>query len=92
MSLVFTPPTVFDVPRVVPWPHEGNALFKFYSPLERGVSVFLLDDGTFTETQPANDEGVAHTYHGGHEHPVTEAEAEALTSAGYGAYITEAEA
>lgn len=87
MATVFVPPTVFDVPRTVPWAHPGNALLRWYSPLERGVTVFLLNDGTFTQQQPPDDVGVAHTYHGGHEHPVTAAEAAALTTAGYGAYL-----
>lgn len=87
-TFTFTPPTVRDGPRTVPWPHPANDLFKYFRPLERGISVFKLADGTYTQTQPPNDVGVVWTYHGGHEHPVDATEAFALAAAGYGAYIT----
>ena len=89
MSLVFIPRTVADVARVVPWEHPGNALFRFYPPFERGISVWVLADGSMTEQQPPNNEGVVRVYLGGHEYPVTSEEAAALTFAGYGDRIIE---
>lgn len=84
----FEPPVVYDVPVTVRYPHPGNALLRYYSPGPRGVNVWKLVDGSYTETQPSDASLVAYLYHGAHLHPVDDAEAAALTAAGYGANIT----
>lgn len=81
-------------------------LFGNYSPHGRGINVWKLPDGTFTENQPYPlitpqdaQEGVLpsgqwdavtylYVYYGGHTYEVSEAEADALTAAGYGGNIT----
>ena len=50
--------------------------------------MYKLTDLSFTENQPGDMTTVAFTYHGGHVHTITAAEASALTAAGYGANIT----
>jgi hypothetical protein len=46
-----------------------------------------MNDGSFTEFQPSEQEDVAITYHGGHIHPITAQEEADLRAAGYGDYI-----
>lgn len=86
----FTPPVVFDRARVVARRHPGNALMRHYTPLPRGVNVYLLFDGTVTTTQPYDPQNtiVRRTFFGGHLEPVTDEEAALLTAAGYAAYIS----
>ena len=84
----FTPPTRLIGPTTLATPHPGNSLMRFYGPRPVGVNVWLLTDGTFTENQPMEPDVIEHVYHGGHVHPVTDAEAAALTDAGYGEYLT----
>jgi hypothetical protein len=50
--------------------------------------VYKLTDLSFTENQPGDMTTVAITYHGGHVHTISAAEAADLTAAGYGANIT----
>lgn len=85
----FTPPTSNDVGLVAPATQQDPAtrLGRHLAPIPRGRNVYLLTNGTFTEEQPVDDATVAKTYHGGHVHDITEAEAAALTAAGYAAYI-----
>ena len=81
---IFKPPTV-DQP-----PLGDNRLFFRYS-LTRGESVLKRQDGTFyTKQYPSQVEmeAAAIAYLGGHEYQITQAEADALTAAGYGANIT----
>lgn len=66
----------------------ANRLAYHRPPTPRGRNVYLLTNGTFTENQPSDMATVSKTYHGGHDNVVTDAEAAALTSAGYGAYIS----
>lgn len=80
----FTPPTVQDVAR----DQRARGVVRFWPAHYRGVNVFKLTDGTYTESQPADSTTVAVTYHGAHSHTVTAAEATLLTAAGYGANIT----
>jgi hypothetical protein len=85
----FIPPT----DNLVRWADQFDTaiehrLFRFLSPGARGRNVFKLTDNTYTEDQPGDMSTVSVTYHGGHEHTVSAAEASALTAAGYGAYIT----
>jgi hypothetical protein len=66
----------------------GYRLFRFFAPTARGRNVFLLNDGTYTENEPAEFSLIVTTYHGGHSHEVTSEEAASLTAAGYGAYLS----
>jgi hypothetical protein len=69
-------------------PHDpGNRLARLLAiGVTVGVTVYKLGDGSYTtKWLPTLD--VAHTYHGGHVHPITADEAAALTAAGYGAYV-----
>ena len=58
------------------------------TPIDRGRNVYLLIDGTYTESQPGDWADIAKIYYGGHIIPITPAEQASLTAAGYGAYIT----
>ena len=85
----FTPPT----DELVVWadPYKTSIehrLFRFLHPGDRGRNVFKLTNNSYTENQPGDMSTVAITYHGGHVHTISAAEAAALTAAGYGANIT----
>lgn len=88
----FQPPTVNDVPRVLPdSTGPGYWLFRHYSPLPRGRTVLKAADGSYTTVDvPTGDQIAASVavYLGGHIYDITTAEAAALTSAGYGAGVT----
>lgn len=105
---IFTPPTVADMGPVNP-DTEGlqRRLFGFYKPHQRGINVWKLADGTYTQDQPwplvtpqDAKEGVLPigttatavtyliVYYGGHSYQVSDAEAAALTAAGYGSNLT----
>ena len=84
----FQTPTDEDVTYSTPL--EGgpaNALFRHVTPSLRGRNVWKKTDGTFTEVQPDNED-IDTVYYGGHILTITDAEAAALTAAGYGAYIS----
>lgn len=83
----FTPPTTNDVRYGIPGKRGWN-LWRFLSPGPRGVNVYLLTDGTYSEIEQFDTSLVTTVYHGGHSHTITSAEATSLTNAGYGAYIT----
>lgn len=81
----FTPPT--DL--FVSWADRNEkGIFAALKPFPRGRNVFKLVDGSFTENQPNDPAVIAKTYHGGHVHTLTDAEAADLTAAGYGDYIS----
>lgn len=85
----FTPPT----DELVVWadPYDTSIehrLFRFLHPGDRGRNVFKLTDSSYTENQPGDASTILVTYHGGHEHPVSAAEATLLTAAGYGSNLT----
>lgn len=79
--IIFTPPTVRDRPL------GYDRLFRHFRNELRGVNVWKLIDGTYTQREPFDLALVAITYHGGHEYPVSAAEAASLTTAGYGANL-----
>lgn len=83
----FTPPTRLEVPTTLPGNHPGNVLFRHFGPRRRGVNVFVYEGPQVTETER---DGVVpeHTYHGGHIHLISDAEAAVLAAAGYGDNIT----
>jgi hypothetical protein len=82
---VFTPPTEDEVR----WNSEGETgIFAFLKPGPRGVNVYKLLNGNFTESQPSDMDTVEKIYHGGHVHPLTSTEEAELIAGGYGDYIT----
>lgn len=94
----FTPPTdnfvipaiIGDVTNNVYLSKEeriANRLGTHIHASGRGRNVFLLISGAFTERQPSDYTTISKVYYGGHANDITDAEATALTAAGYGAYI-----
>ena len=86
----FIPPTRTDQgPAVRPGDRSFEAGFaRHWAPEARGINVWKLDDGSYTERQPDPAVGVAVTYYGGHSYTVTDTEAAALTAAGYAANLS----
>ena len=66
----------------------ANRLARFRAPAARGRNVFLLNNGTYVENEPADWSTITKIYYGGHDHVLTDAEQASLTAAGYGAYIS----
>lgn len=85
-AYTFTPPTVNDRPLGYDTRAPGR-VFTHFASQPRGRNVWKLTNGTYTYDQPIDESTIAVTYHGGHQHPVTSAEAAALTAAGFGANI-----
>lgn len=78
MAYLFVPPTVEYGPA------GGNWLFYRYT-LKHGVTVYKIGNSWYEEEYPSQDDlDIADVYYlGGHEHPVTLAEKNALEAAGY---------
>ena len=97
-----TPPTVDRTAYVLPSTVGlARRLFSHLHPIAQGVNVFKMPDGTYlTDMQPGNlsnpdpsrhewdASAPAVTYYGGHVYTITDAEASALTVAGFGSYIS----
>lgn len=62
-------------------------LLSRITPSLRGVNVYKLNDGSFTEVEPAFG-AYTFVYLGGHVYDLTAQEEADLIAAGYGAYIT----
>ena len=45
----FTCPIAYDEPPILPRPHPGNRLFRYYPNRARYIAVFQLSDGTFVQ-------------------------------------------
>ena len=76
-------------PRLVEGMSVSDRMFwSHYRGPNVGVNLFKLTDGTYTEAQPEDPDDVAVWYLGGHYHTVDDDEAAALSSAGYGAWLT----
>lgn len=88
----FTPPYRSSVPAVAAdtpsWQRKPAEWIAAASLIPRGVNVFKLVDGTYTENQPTDYTQIAVWYMGGHSYDVTAAEVTALVAAGYGANVT----
>ena len=65
-----------------------HRLFRYLHRGDRGRNVFKLTDNSYTESQPGDATTISITYHGGHTHTVSAAEATLLTAAGYGSNLT----
>lgn len=82
---IFRPPT----DNYVNWALPGErGILAALKPGLRGRNVFKMNDGSFTEYQPAYPEDIAITYHGGHIHEISAQEEADLRDAGYGDYIS----
>ena len=91
MSPVFEPPTVEDVPRVLPETRGvPYLLMRHYSPLRRGRTVVKVGGEYQTVDNPEQSllDTATEVYLGGHIYTVTQDVADALTSAGYGSGIS----
>lgn len=88
----FQPPTVNATPLAPPGTRGLEArLFRHYRPLKKGVTVIQRQDGTFyLKEYPTQDEldAALRFYLGGHIYTISQAEADALTAAGYGSLIS----
>lgn len=85
----FTPPTVNDVGLPAHYPDTPEyRLARHLHPSARGLNVYKLNAGGYTQTQPDDPTLIAVTYQGGHAHPISAAEAALLTAAGYAGNIT----
>jgi hypothetical protein len=62
-------------------------LFSRIVPSARGINIWKLNDGSFTELEPPFED-YSFVYLGGHIYDVDAEEVAALTAAGYGAYIS----
>lgn len=95
MTWTFTPPTSDDTPRL-----EANTrgpaarLFSFFPAHRRGLNLYKYATGAYSQDDPINtsaelstDVAPTITYYGGHVYTVSDAEAAALTAAGYGANL-----
>lgn len=78
-----------------PVDHYGNdgpqePLWVWFIHFDRGLSVLKTGSVYATVPFPTTDEidAASEVYLGGHIHTITSAQAAALTTAGYGAYIT----
>lgn len=89
MATVFIPPTAPLRPFVKRASDPHARFWSHFRPADAGLNLWLLDDMTVVTEQSWLDAGVLRTFHGGHIHEVDEAEAAALTAAGYGEYLTE---
>ena len=83
MATVFIPPTAPTVPAAVKPNHPGVQLFKHYRPWDAGINVWLMPGNVVTTAEPERESDALRVFHGGHIHPVSTAEAAALTAAGY---------
>lgn len=82
-QLYFTPPVRAIGATTLADPHPGNALFRHFSPRNVGINVYLMPGNVLTELDPASDMEAVRVFHGGHVHPVSQAEADLLVAAGY---------
>ena len=48
----FTCPIAYVGPPILPGPHPGNRLFKFYPNRAESIAVYHLSDGTFVQNLP----------------------------------------
>lgn len=88
----FQPPTANLTPLAPPGTGGlEERLFRHYRPLKKGLTVIQRADGSWvTKEYPLQEEldAALRYYLGGHVYTISQAEADALTAAGYGALIT----
>lgn len=84
MASFFSPPVRLIGATTLARPHPGNQLMRHYVPNRVGVNVYLMPGGVLTEIDPYSDLDAVRVFHGGHIHPVSDAEVALLVAAGYG--------
>lgn len=84
-------PYRFVTPTVKVFPVGPHRLYEFFERLDTGVTVYKTGGTYYDDPFPAQDtlDAADVVYLGGHVHIVTNAVAAELTTAGYGAYLTE---
>jgi hypothetical protein len=82
----FTPPTRDEV--VYFGDDIGDNLFSRLRATARGVNVYKLTNGEYTENQPPNTEDISKVFYGGHTTEITATEQAELIDAGYEDFIT----
>jgi len=81
----FTPPTRDEV--VYFGDDIGDNLFSRLPATARGVNVYKLTNGEYTENQPADWEDIDKVFYGGHTTEITATEQSELIAFGYEDYI-----
>lgn len=83
-------PYTFVTPTVEEGPIGGHRLFEFYK-MPRGITIIKYNNEYYEMRYPSEDDfiGADAVYVGGHEYVVSDSEADDLTDAGYGDYLTE---
>jgi hypothetical protein len=82
----FTPPTNDEV--FYFGDDIGDNLFSQLPATARGVNVYRLTNGEYTENQPSNSEDISKVFYGGHTTEITTTEQAELIAAGYEDFIT----
>ncbi|HYH49648.1 MAG TPA: hypothetical protein VEG38_08875 [Acidimicrobiia bacterium] len=87
-GFLFSPPIKYLQPFVGP-EYRGPArrLFRYYDGIPTSTNIYVLVDGTVTETQPWDQNLITKIYFGGHVAEITDTEAQILIDAGYGPYL-----
>lgn len=85
---LFSPPIKYMQP-LLSAESRGLArrLFRYYDGIPTPTNIYVLVDGTVTESQPWDQNLIEHIYFGGHVTHVSDAEADVLADAGYGAEL-----
>lgn len=77
--------------RFFPSPQPLRTLMGRFLPNRQAVNVFKLVAGGYTTQQPYEGEPgsvISYTYLGSHTYTISQAEADALTAAGFGAGVS----
>jgi len=88
----FQPPTANRTPLAPPGTRGlERRLFRHYRALKKGITVIQRADGSWITKEYPNQtelDTAKRYYLGGHVYTVTQAEADILTAAGFGAYLS----
>jgi hypothetical protein len=77
------PPVYLAPDRHYPVPKLAHRLFRHYKSRAGGRNIYILDDGTVTQSQPADMTTVRVTAFAGHINEVTAADLALLVVAGF---------
>lgn len=83
-------PYKFIPPTIKTFPVGNHRLFEFFQKLSQGVTVYKIGSVYYEDPYPDSDvlATASEVYYGGHIYTVSNTVAAALTTAGYGAYLT----
>lgn len=82
----FTPPTNDEV--FYFGDDIGDNLFSQLPATARGINVYKLTNGEYTENQPSDWSDIVKVFYGGHTTEITATEQSELIAAGYEDFIT----